>query len=153
MDTVNSEKIKLIITGTQYPVWDDQKDERGGGEEPLVTVQEVEASFFQRGEAFYWLYEEQLEGHPHPYSTRMKYKGNVLELVRKTKHSASSMVFETGKSYRTEYMTPLGNMFLDIVTRSVERLNEESGAMELKVCYTLENEGQAVGEYELYIKG
>lgn len=142
IETKGGEKITLVITGTHYP----------GEDEPIVTVQEVEASFFQKGEASYWLYEERLEGHPHPYNTRMKYKGNVLELVRRNANSTGSMVFETGKSYRTEYPTPFGSLALDIITHSVERLDMPEGTPELRVCYTLEHQGQALGKYELHIE-
>ena len=140
MDTKGGETIQLKITGTQYPA---------GGGEAVTTVQETEASFFRKGETCYWLYEEVVEGLPKPVRARIKHKGEVLELVR---HSGN-MIFDVGMPYRTEYRTPFGIMLLDIVTKSVERLDTADGKTEVRVCYTLENEGRAVGEYELYICG
>ena len=64
------------------------------------------------------------------------------------------MIFESGKPYRTEYATPFGLLMLDIITKSVERFPVEEcseGWPGVKIVYTLENEGQAVGEYELVI--
>ncbi|MBR1853905.1 MAG: DUF1934 domain-containing protein [Lachnospiraceae bacterium] len=138
--TRGQETVKLKITGTQYPA---------GGGEPVTTVQETEASFFRKGEACYWLYEEVIEGLAKPVRARIKHKGDVLELVR---HSGN-MVFDAKLPYRAEYRTPFGIMLLDIVTKSVERMDTADGYAEIKVCYLLENEGQAVGEYELYICG
>lgn len=140
MDTKGSETIQLKITGTQYPAW---------GGEPVTTVQETEASFFRKGETCYWLYEEVIEGLPKPVKARIKHKGNVLELAR---HSGN-MIFDAEMPYRAEYRTPFGTMLLDIVTKSVERFDTPEGNVEVKVCYVLENEGRAVGEYELYICG
>lgn len=140
MDEKGGEKIQLRITGTHYPA---------GEAEPVTTVQETEASFFRKGEACYWLYEEVTEGMPKPTKARIKHKGNVLELVR---HSGN-MIFDEKMPYRAEYRTPFGTMLLDIVTRSVERSLTLEGNVQVKVCYTLENEGRVVGEYELYICG
>lgn len=138
MDTKGGEVIQLKIIGTQYPA---------GGGEPVTTVQETEASFFRKGETCYWLYEEVIEGISKSVRAMIKQKGERLELVR---HSGN-MIFDTKLPYCAEYRTPFGIMLLDIVTKSVERTDTTDGKAEVKVCYLLENEGQAVGEYELYI--
>lgn len=140
MDTKGGEKVRLTITGTQYPA---------GETEPVTTVQEVEAVFFQKGETCYWIYEEKIEGIPEPRKARIKHRGNVLEIVR---HSGN-MVFDEKSAYRTEYRTPYGKLLLDIVTRSVERLDTANGHVEIRTAYTLKNEGQTVGEYELHLCG
>ncbi|MBO5521787.1 MAG: DUF1934 domain-containing protein [Eubacterium sp.] len=138
MDTKDGKKIQLRITGIHHPA---------GGEEPVTTVQETEALFFEKGETSYWFYEEKIAGMAQPVRARIKHKGDVLELVR---HSGN-MVFDQKMPYRAEYRTPFGTMLLDIVTRSVERSVTAGGDVQVKVCYMLENEGQAVGEYELFI--
>ena len=114
----------------------------------------LEASFYQRGGAFYWLYDEELEGHPHPWHTRVKYKGNVLEVTRRgEKKAASMLLFEAGKTYRTEYPTPFGSLLLDVVTESVEFIAGRAETMELKISYILEYDGRPMGKYELIIRG
>lgn len=143
------QRLQVTITGIQYP----PRAEQRAGEQPVVITQEVSAEYFCRGESHYLLYEEQTEGASQSSKTRIKLKGSTVELNRQGP-IGHCMIFESGKPYRTEYATPFGMLMLDIATRSVERLSGENGSdgwPGVKIVYTLENEGQAVGEYELTI--
>ena len=65
-----------------------------------------------------------------------------------------NMVFEPGTTWRTEYGTPFGRLPLDIVTESVEVMPDDGAGnwQNVKIKYTLRNQGEALGEYELYIE-
>lgn len=147
-------------------------------EEPAVTVQEVDASYFYQRDAHYLFYAECPEGSGQALRTRVKRRGTLLEIHRQGPFG-NSMVFEPGKAYRTEYATPFGTLPLDVVTRSVEVMPpgdaEEYGAgngagygtengagnapvgeervwQDVRIVYTLEYQGESLGEYELYIE-
>lgn len=146
-------EIRLRIRGIQYLARD-------------MTVQEVTASYFFRAGAHYLLYEEQPEGFEQPFKTRVKRRGKHLEIDRQGL-MGSNMVFEPGKTWRTEYATPFGRLPLDIVTETLEVMPEESSVesagaempdddagtwKNVKIRYILMNQGETLGEYELYIE-
>lgn len=169
-------ELRLRVRGIQYLP---RTAEEGGAQgrtdspvpeghaiEPAVTVQEVAASYFYRRDAHYLFYEEQPEGFEQALRTRVKRRGNILEICRQGP-LGSSMIFEPGKTYRTEYVTPFGAVMLDVVTRAVEiqafgepsdnRAGEvpaDDGQVwqDVKIRYALENQGESLGEYELYIE-
>lgn len=149
------QKLRLAITGIQYPPGAENGNHETdpGTLEPAVTVQEVDAEYFCRGGSHYLFYEEHLEGYPELMRTRVKQKGQRLEVHRQGT-VGYSMSFEAGKTYRTEYATPYGVVLLDIITKSVEvqSMGEHmEGWPDVRIKYSLENEGQTLGEYELVI--
>lgn len=147
------QRLQLTITGIQYPPQAEDNQIEAGEQQPVVITQEVSAEYFCRDGSHYLFYEEQIEGAPQRSKTRIKLKGQVVELNRQ-EPMGHCMIFESGKPYRTEYATPFGILMLDIITKSVERFSVEEcpeGWPGVKIVYTLENEGQAVGEYELVI--
>lgn len=152
------QRLQLTITGIQYPPRAGEGQARdgqaGAGEQqPVVVTQEVSAEYFCRDGSHYLFYEERMEGAPRGSRTRIKLKDQVVELKRQGP-MGHCMVFESGKPYRTEYATPFGLLMLDIMTKSVERFPSEGysgGWPGVRIVYALENEGQAVGEYELMI--
>lgn len=166
-DQSKGKPCRLIVTGLQYPLRP-QGPERvfAVEDEPLITVQEVEARYFQKEESHYLFYEEQPEGYPAILKTRVKRKGSKVEIQRRGP-MGGSMVFEAGKCCRTEYGTPFGVLLLDIVTHSVEiegcgaeQEGFENGETEedcgdwpdVKIRYSLEDQGELLGEYELRIQ-
>lgn len=110
------QKIPITITGIQYGF---DADGDGNIDEPLTTVQEVCAEYFQKGDAHYLFYEEQPEGFPAPLRTRIKLKNHTLEIHRQGP-GGSTMFFAPGQTYRTEYPTPYGVLLLDIVTTDLQ---------------------------------
>lgn len=162
MDQSNGKPCRLTVTGLQYPLWTQgTKRAFSADAEPTATVQEVEARYFQKGGSRYLFYEEQPEGYPEILQTRVKLKEDKVEIQRRGKMGCS-MVFETGKRYRTEYGTPFGTLLLDIVTHSVEvggcgipaeQTAPEAGEWpDVKIRYGLEEQGEPLGEYELRIE-
>ncbi len=124
--------------------------------EPVVTVQEVKATCYYKAGAYYIFYEEQPEGQEQPLKVRIKRRERLMEIHRQGE-MGSRMVFEPGKSYRTDYATPFGSLPLDIETHSVELLTAESleereSWQDVKIRYRLSNQGEALGEYELSIE-
>ena len=145
----SGQKIRIIITGIQYPV--------GVEDEPVTAVQEVEAEYFRKADSHYLFYTEQPEGFPAPLRTRIKSKGQTLEIHRQG-FGGSTMLFAPGQIYRTEYPTPYGVLLLDIVTSSVtvNRGQDYEGVpddmwSDITVEYTLQNDGEDMARYCLSI--
>ena len=146
-------EIRLRIRGIQYRARTAEGTQDGSGVQPAVTVQEVAASYFCRAGSHYLFYEEQPEGFEQAFKTRVKRRGEHLEIDRQGP-VGGNMVFEPGKTWRTEYGTPFGRLPLDIVTESVEVMPDDGAGnwQNVKIKYTLMNQGEALGEYELYIE-
>lgn len=140
-------KLRLLITGIQYPPAATAEEQP----ESIVTRQQINADYYQRGDSHYLLYEEQPEGFDEVFQTRIKRKGSVLEITRKGKTS-TNMVFEAGRSVCIDYATPFGSLPLELVTREllIEDCREKLWK-DLKVSYTLNYQGEPMGEYELSI--
>lgn len=158
-------EIRLRICGIQYPprIVGGTRDENTV--QPVVTMQEVVASYYCRAGAHYLFYEEQPEGFEQAFRTRVKRRGKQLEIDRQGT-AGGRMVFVPGKTWRTEYATPFGRLLFDIVTKTVEIAPDKSFSKDsredmdddaqdwrnVKIKYTLENQGESLGEYELYIE-
>ncbi len=141
------QKITICITGVQTAPF---------AEAGLTTKQLVEAEYYQRGDSGYLFYEEWQEGFANPWKTRIKQKGDTLEIHRQGP-GGSTMYFEPGISYRTEYHTPYGVVLLDIVTtvlqvEKVQSGEEESRWQKVTVEYDLENAGEKMGHYLITIE-
>lgn len=137
----------LTLTGVHHPPQNEG--------EPMVTVQQVRAEYFQRGESRYLIYEERPEGYPVPLKTRVKRKGNSVEIYRKSSDGGrmeSRMVFEKDLPYRTEYATPMGTLPLDIATAAVEVEKSPEDWPDVRIVYELTNQGESLGRYELDIR-
>ena len=134
------QKMKIYIKGIQRT-----PDLPGQAEEAFETIQHVEAEYFCKGDSHYFFYEEQPEGFSKPLKTRIKLKGQTLEIYRQGP-GGNRMFWEPGQRYRTEYVTPYGALLLDIVTESFWTDAEWDGASRpfVAVEYTLENEGEAL---------
>lgn len=148
------QKITICITGIQST---SLAETNADGEEAITTIQEVEAEYYQKGDVHYLFYAEQQEGFPAPWRTRVKQKGNTLEIYRQGP-GGSTMYFAPGTPYRTEYFTPYGVMLLDIVTTAVTVSGDCSEAESkdrwptVTIEYTLQNEGEVLAYYHLTIE-
>lgn len=142
----SGQKIHITITGIQYPL--------GAGEdEKVTTVQQTEAEYFRKGDSHYLFYMEQLEGFPAPLRTRIKLKKQTLEIHRQGP-GGSTMYFDPERTYRTEYPTPCGVLFLDIVTSSLiitPEARADNMWPDVTVKYTLQNDGEDMAGYCLSI--
>ena len=140
------QKIDITITGTQYPA------QAGAADEPVITIQRTQAEYFQKGESHYLFYEEQPEGFPAPLKTRIKRKGETLEIHRQGP-GGSTMFFAPGQTYCTEYYTPYGKLFLDIVTdKLVIGSAKDSAWAETVVEYALYSDGEILAHYRIVIE-
>ena len=116
----------------------------------LLTEIAAEGQYFERGGCRYILYNETDPETMLTTVNTLKFKENILELSRRGSIT-SRMVFETGKTHRTSYITAYGTLILDISTEVMSGFWSESGAT-VHICYRLLTEGSLLSENELKIK-
>ncbi len=109
----------------------------------------VPATYYQRADAHYLLFEENLEGYATPFQSRLKIKKKHVELKRQGAADIN-MIFKEGQKHLTRYMTPYGELFLDIITKSID-IEKRADGLSITVEYTIENAGAPVSDYELHI--
>ena len=98
------------------------------------------AEYFKKGQAYYFFYEEQPDGFEQKCKSRIKYKDNVLELVRQGLIE-TRMVFEKDTQHMTRYVVPYGEVMLGIQASEVS-LKETEERIQILVEYDLEMDGE-----------
>ena len=130
-----NEKVKLMIRTKQIPHDQDGKKVHEGE----TSVFEVEASYYQKQNSHFWIYEEVMDGFPNPFQTRLKLKDTSLELYR-AGSVKQRMLFEEGNVYCTEYHTPYGTLMLEMRTKQLN-------------VNLLDEQISIIAEYDIYSNG
>lgn len=129
-----TKEVVLTIKGVQkYP-----------GEEPLETVTQVDAEYYERGQSQYVMFEEVQEGFTESVKSMLKIKNNCVELTKKGLIQ-SHMIFEPEALYMTEYKTPFGRMQLGVRTGEL-RVLETKDMSRIDIKYILESEEQVMAD-------
>ena len=118
-------KIFLTLIGLQ-------RDEAG---QETTTAFSAEAEYFEQNGSQYILYQETGENGSDNVKNIIKLKGHLLEVTKKGSVT-SRMVFEEGAEHATNYVTPFGQLQLNIFTHSVSSFFSEDMA-EITADYTL----------------
>lgn len=134
------EKILLTLIGRQ----------RGEDGEELTTKTDTAADYYEKNGSRYFLYDETQEDTPMVAKNILKLKGGLLELTKRgtvTTH----MVFEAGREYCTNYVTPYGCLKMEIATRSVES-SFHDGEMKIRIDYALFSDHRFLSDCTLTIE-
>ena len=113
----------------------------------------TEAKLYKRGEALYLIYEEsELSGIP-GCKTRLKLKGDEVQLKRfgKGAGAGSEIRFETGKRYTGYCETPFGAIEMEVLTNRLENTLSEHGDGQLDIDYNISLKGLMAGRNRLSI--
>lgn len=124
-----AEKACLSLTGRQ-------RDETG---QETVTELSALADYAEKDGCLYLFYREEAEGQEPACRTMIKIKDSVLEMTKRGPIS-SYMVFEAGRTHRTDYATPYGTLRLEVATRKLALSLQEDRA-EAQLEYVLTSEG------------
>ena len=121
------------------------------GEDSIEFI--TEAKLFKRGEAIYLIYEEsELSGIP-GCKTRLKLKGNEVQMKRFGKGAGvgSEIKFEKGKRYKGLYDTPFGPIEMEVLTNKLENTLSEQGDGHIDIDYSISLKGLLEGRNKLNI--
>lgn len=139
-----STDVRIRIRSAQYAP-------DGGQQEEIRTESAAQGAYYERNGAHYLLWEERMEGVDAPVQSRMKYRNGCLEVTRRGGVS-SQLVFEAGKTYRTDYVTALGTLRMEIATDNVTFETVPDGTRRVTAGYCLCQEGEPVAECRLEIE-
>ena len=132
--------VRITVTGTQ--------DDGGGNE--TITEYEACGQYFEKDDCRYLLYREQDADSGAVTANTLKIKGNVMELSRKG-NIHSRMVFETGQTHPSSYITACGTLQLEVCTEDLKCLFTEDQAR-VQITYSLLMTGDLLSRNKLVIK-
>ena len=121
------------------------------GEDSMEFV--TEAKLYEKGEAMYLIYEEsELSGIP-GCKTRLKFKGDQVQMKRIGKDGSMGheIRFEKGKRYSGFYETPFGAIEMEVLTNKLENSLSFDGAGQVDIDYSISLKGLFEGRNKLNI--
>lgn len=121
-------------------------------DDPLCQgmVTQTQGEFYQKGNAYYCIYEELQEGWDKPCRSMLKWKDNVV-LRRSLGGMASPLTYEAGKRSCCHYRTPYGDLLLETDTHRLEIQETSKGYLLVIECGIWQN-GQSVSENRIEIQ-
>lgn len=128
-----------------------QQVTKEAGEDALEFI--TEAKLYEKGEALYLIYEEsELSGIP-GCKTRLKFKGDQVQMKRigvdgKMGHEIR---FEKGKRYSGFYETPFGAIEMEVLTNKLENTLSPNGEGHIDIDYSISLKGLLEGRNTLNI--
>ncbi len=122
-------EVLLAMKGMQFAF-----NEVTGGGEPVEII--TSASYFEKNNKRYLMYDEMLEGVDEPISNLVKFGPDSIEVTKKGMINVH-MVFEEGKQNLTNYRTPYGDLMIGINTHKVE-VTEQDDCIHLEARYGLD---------------
>ncbi|MDO4485912.1 MAG: DUF1934 domain-containing protein [Bacillota bacterium] len=121
------------------------------GEDSMEFV--TEAKLYERGGALYLIYEEsEVSGIP-GCRTRLKLKGDQVQMKRIGSGAGigSEIRFEKGKRYNGFYDTPFGAIEMEVLTNKLENTLSAEGDGQLDIDYSISLKGLLEGRNRLNI--
>lgn len=121
------------------------------GEDSMEFV--TEAKLYERGGAMYLIYDEtELSGIP-GCKTRLKFKGDQVQMKRIGENGSSGheIRFEKGKRYSGYYETPMGPIEIEVLTNKLENTLSADGEGQIDIDYSISLKGLLEGRNKLNI--
>ncbi len=121
------------------------------GEDTMEFV--TEAKLYKRGETMYLIYEEsELSGTP-GCKTRLRIRGDRVQMKRfgKGADPGSEINFEKGTRYKGFYNTPFGAIEMEVLTNKLENTLSEQGDGQIDIDYSISLKGLMEGRNKINI--
>lgn len=121
------------------------------GEDSLEFI--TEAKLYKRGETIYLIYEEsEFSGIP-GCKTRLRLRGDQVQMKRLGKGAlpGSEINFEKGKRYKGIYNTPFGAIEMEVLTNKLENTLSEHGDGQIDIDYSISLKGLMEGRNKINI--
>ena len=109
-----------------------------------------EGMYYQKGNHYYVMYDEPVEGSKEVIKNRIKFSEQFVEVIKKGPLS-STMFFEKGKSHLAEYDTPFGKMLLEMETYYLQIEWKTENNMQLEMHYRMSNEQGLIADCKMDI--
>jgi len=118
-----------------------EQSNKESGKDSMEFV--TEAKLYERGGALYLIYEEsELSGVP-GCKTRLKFKGDKVQMKRLGEGIVlgGEIHFEKGKRFTGIYETPYGPIEMEVLTNSLNNTLTAEGSGELNIDYDISLKG------------
>lgn len=135
-----ADNLNITLTGIQ-------QDENGERDANTINAP---AEYYERNGTHYIFFEEKDPETGATVKSAIKYKNQILELTKKGNIN-TRMVFEAGKEFLSDYITPFGHLQMSISTHSVE-CHFKKGLPQIRASYALFNEGQKISDSIIIVK-
>lgn len=109
------------------------------------------ATYYEKNEKHYILYDEVVEGVSGTIKNKIKISGTDSVEIMKSGLSNTHMIFEKNKKNLTYYKTPYGQMLVGLNTRSME-VNVSEEVIKVLVDYELEVNHEPLAECKIRMK-
>lgn len=124
-----------------------QTDENG--KEDIIELL-TEGKFYKKRDIYYIVYEETEISGMEGTTTTLKIEGDKVSMKRFGSNT-SDMVFEKGKRFNTYYMTPYGNLDMEILTNKMEIDISDTGKGNIELGYRVNISNSIESNNELLI--
>ncbi|WP_026893561.1 DUF1934 domain-containing protein [Clostridiisalibacter paucivorans] len=124
-----------------------QTDENG--KEDIIELL-TEGKFYKKRDIYYIVYEETEISGMEGTTTTLKIEGDKVSMKRFGSNT-SDMVFEKGKRFNTYYMTPYGNLDMEILTNKMAIDISDTGKGNIELGYRVNISNSIESNNELLI--
>lgn len=119
----------------------------GGEQEDVEMI--TKGDYYKKNGKHYILYDELLEGGADVVRNTIKIASDCMDIMKKG-NTISHMVFERNKKNLSSYMTPVGELMVEIRTNHIGLLEEEE-LLEVDVEYSLDINYQHVSDCSIKV--
>ena len=105
--------------------------------------------YFQRNGKHYIVYEEAMEGFQETARNVMKVTPDKMDIIKSGMVKAH-MVFEKNQKSSTRYVTPMGEMVVDMLTKGIA-LDEQEDSLKISVNYSLDINYDHVSDCDIVV--
>ena len=123
--------VKMKVVGIQ------KTDHSEGEKIELFT----EGIFYKKEESFCYEYEDTKLADEGGGKTKLILENDMLTMEKSGSLSASNMTFQKGKKHKSAYLTPYGQLNLEVLTTKFKSDIEEDGKGKIDLEYTLKLSG------------
>jgi len=101
----------------------------------------TEGIFYKKNGSYCYEYEDTKLADEGGGKTKLVLEGDVLTMEKSGSLSASDMTFQKGKKYKSAYLTPYGQLNLEVLTTKFNSQVDEDGKGNIDLEYTLNLSG------------
>lgn len=123
--------VKMKVVGIQ------KTDHSEGEKIELFT----EGVFYKKDGSYCYEYEDTELADEGGGKTKLVLEGDVLTMEKSGSLSASNMTFQKGKKHKSAYLTPYGQLNLEVLTTKFKSEVKENGKGNIDLEYTLKLSG------------
>ncbi len=134
--------VLISIAGLHYGDWEEESGE------PIEII--TPASYYQKNDRHYIIYDEVVEGVPETIKNTVKITGDHLLEINRNGAIGTRMVFEKNKINMTNYQTPFGTILIGIHTKDMQ-IDVQEDRIHVEIAYALDVNNDPISDCHVKI--